>query len=126
MVDDTKERLYPWERDAVVERGCRVENDQRRPEDAAAHDVPGVSEQRRKGGQNCERHDREDDPDPVGDAVRQFLTGAVLGHGYMYRHIFFKSFLFSFPPPPFFHRGETVSPLLTGASIIRFGKMKAK
>ena len=81
MVEDPQDRLCLGDLDAVVEGRGRVKQDKRGPKDAAAHDVPGVAEERGEGGQYPERPYRQDGADPVGDAVGQLLPGAVLRHG---------------------------------------------
>ena len=83
MVEDPQDRLCLGDLDAVVESRGRVKQDKRSPEYAAAHDMPGVSEERREGGQYPERPDGEDGADPVGDAVGQLLRGTMLWHGYI-------------------------------------------
>jgi hypothetical protein len=77
MVEDPQDRLCLGDLDAVVEGRGRVKQDKRGPEDAAAYDMPRVSEERREGGQYPERPDRQDGADPMGDAVGQLLSGAV-------------------------------------------------
>jgi len=82
MVENPQDGFCLGDLDAVVEGRGGVKHDQRGPEDAAAYDVPCVSEERRKRGQYPERPDRQDGADPVGDAVGQLFPGAVPGDSY--------------------------------------------
>jgi len=81
MVEDPQDRLCLGDLDAVVESRGRIKQDQRGPENTAAHDMPGVSEERRKSGQYPERPDGEDGADPVGNTVGQLLLGPTLRYG---------------------------------------------
>jgi hypothetical protein len=65
--------------DAVVERRCRVADDQRRAEDTAGHDVPDVAVQRGKRCQHGQAGDCQHDAGAMGHAVGDFLAEAVLG-----------------------------------------------
>ncbi len=82
MVEDPQDRLCLRDLDAVVEGRSCVKQDERGPEDTAAHNMPGVSEERRESGQYPKRPDRQDGADPMGDAVGQLLPGAVAGYVY--------------------------------------------
>jgi hypothetical protein len=58
----------------VVESGCRIQNDERGPENAAAHDMPDVSMHPGESRQNTQADYRQNDPHTVRDTVGDLLT----------------------------------------------------